>query len=183
MGWFAWLRGTDKGQGGASGAWRRAWTAAAESPSADALEQLRADLRALEAEPQDVEIEHEMLAGMEELVELMKTLDAGGAPIVATGHRVVGRDICHFSAPATLEVDGGGASGTFLLTATRAIFVGGSRTLTLPWHGVAAVVRQDRDLLLSRGAGGPLHRVRCNTYGDALRAAFLARHLRARPRV
>jgi hypothetical protein len=183
MGWFTWLRGTDKRHVGASGAWRRAWTAAAESPSAHALEQLRTDLRALESGADDLEIEHEMLAGMEELVGLMKTMNAGGAPVIATGHRVVGRDVCHFSAPATLDVDGGGASGTFLLTATRAVFVGGSRTLTLPWHGVAAVARQDRDLLISRGTGGPAHRVRCNTYGDALRGAFLARHLRAHPRV
>jgi hypothetical protein len=39
---------------------------------------------------------------------------------------------------------------------------------------VRAIARQDRDLVLTIVGGADLFVVRCNTYGDALEAAFLA---------
>jgi hypothetical protein len=74
-------------------------------------------------------------------------------------------------------------SGRLILTGGRAIFAGGARALTLPWHAVSDVVPQSRDVVLVRRGGDTLHRFRCNVFGDALCAALLARTLsrRARP--
>ena len=49
--------------------------------------------------------------------------------------------------------------------------------MTIPWHSVGVCTRQDRDVLLVRADRQDLHRLRCNTFGDALHAAFLVRHL------
>lgn len=183
MAWLGWFARAKHGGNEVLAKWHREWTAAARAPSAAELDRLRIAFATLPGDADDREVEQEMLAGLEELLDLVNTVAASGPPALVTGHRVIGREACHFSAPATLQDDDGGPSGTLLLTPARAIFVGGARTLTLPWHAVGACVRQDRDLLLSRKAGGAVHRVRCNTYGDALRAAFLARYLGVRTRV
>jgi hypothetical protein len=71
-------------------------------------------------------------------------------------------------------------SGTLLLTNIRAIFIGGSRAVTVPWHAVGRSFPQNRDLVLIRTDREDLHRFRCNSFADALRGAFLARHLSKR---
>jgi hypothetical protein len=121
-----------------------------------------------------------MLEGLEAVVELSAAVAANGLSAIVTGHRAVGQDRCYFSAPASLPDDPAQPSGTFLLTDARAIFVGGSRSLSVPWHGVAKCLRQERDLLLIRVNQQDLHRVRCNSFSDALRAAYLAREVTRR---
>ena len=75
--------------------------------------------------------------------------------------------------------EAGEPSGRLLLTATRAIFVGGARGTTVPWHAVRQALQAQRDLILIRAAGDNLHRFRCNSFSDVFRAAFIARHLTA----
>jgi hypothetical protein len=160
--------------------WRKDWEAACAAPSREEAGALRARLEALGLEDERWEIEREMLDGLEALAELSATVSANGLSPIATGHRAVGHDRCYFSAPASLPDDPAQPSGTFLLTEARAVFVGGSRSLAVPWHGVARCVRQQRDLLLVRTNQQDLHRVRCNSFADALRAAFVAREVTGR---
>ena len=118
-----------------------------------------------------------MLDGLDAVVDLSAAVSANGLSPIVTGHRAVGADRCFFTAPVSLPDDPAQAAGTFLLTDARAIVVGGSRSLTLPWHSVARCLRQDRDLVLVRTGHQDLHRLRCNSFADALRAAFLVREV------
>jgi hypothetical protein len=138
---------------------------------------LRAQLDAMGLSDDDVEIEREMLDALQDLADLVTAVRAGGLPAVETGHRVVGSDRCHFSAPASMPDEASQPSGRLLLTSGRAIFVGGAHGATAPWHSVGEAVHLDRDLVLIRSDRDKLYRFRCNTFGDALRAAFLAREL------
>ena len=73
-------------------------------------------------------------------------------------------------------------SGRLLLTARRAIFVGGARGVSAAWHSVMQSLHDERDLLLVRVDRDTIHRFRCNSFGDALKAAFIARALVAAAR-
>jgi hypothetical protein len=183
MSLLGWIRGrrddddTRRLQG-----WRSRWQRATAAPDAAAVAALIADLDGLGLAEEDIEIEREMIDGLEQLVTLRASIDAGALPIVETGHRVVGTDVCHFSAPASRPDDPAQPSGRLILTSGRAIFAGGARALTLPWHAVSDVVQQERDLVLVRHGGESMHRFRCNVFGDALSAALLARTLSQRTR-
>ena len=174
-----WFRRADRSP---AAAWRARWEAAAQTADAAAAAELRAALSSNPPPGGDLEIEEEMLEGLERLVELTAELTAGGLPRIETSHRVVGHDACHFSAPASLPDDPSQASGRVLLTSTRAVFVGGAKLSAVPWHTVREVARVHRDLLLVRSADDGL-RFRFNTFGDALTAAALAKHLKTRPRL
>ena len=180
MGWFDWWR-----RNGAETAWSRQWrtdwAAAIEQPDAAEAAALRARLAAAGPEDDDrLEMEREMLEGLDAIVALGRALAAGEPEAIATGHRAVAADRCYFSAPASLPDDPGQPSGTLLLTNIRAIFVGGARALTIPWHAVGRSFPQNRDLVLVRSDRQDLHRFRCNSFADALRAAHLARFLATR---
>jgi hypothetical protein len=157
--------------------WRKDWAAACAAPSRERAEALRSRLDDLGADDDRYEIEREMLDGLESVAELAAAVAAGGLIPIPTGHRAVGRDRCFFSAPASLPDDPAQPSGTFLLTDARAVFVGGSRSLAVPWHSITRCLRQDRDLVLVRASQQTLHRLRCNSFADALRAAFVAREV------
>lgn len=157
--------------------WRQEWTAAAERPSAEQIQKLTAELSQLGLDEDDLEIEREMLEALERLAALESSVAANGLPLVETGHRMVGSDTCHFTAPASMPDEGGQPGGRLLLTSTRAAFAGGAASRTLPWHSVVKAVHTDRDLLLIRSDNNTGARFRCNSYGDALCAAFVARRL------
>jgi hypothetical protein len=160
--------------------WRRQWRAACADADAGTVSKLTASLDALSLPEEDVEIEREMLAGLEHLIALRALVAASDLPVVETGHRVVGMDVCHFSTPASMPDDPSQPSGRLILTNARAIFVGGARTITIPWHAVSNVIDQDRDLLLVRRDRETFHRIRCNVFDDVLSAAFVARTLASR---
>lgn len=162
--------------------WRIKWQGATAAPDAAAVVALTADLESLGLPEEEIEIEREMIEGLDQLVRLQAALAAGGLPIVETGHRVVGTDTCHFSAPSSMPDDPAQPSGRLILTGARAIFAGGARALTLPWHAVAEVVQQGRDVCLVRHDRETLHRFRCNVFADALCAALLSRTLSRRIR-
>jgi hypothetical protein len=73
----------------------------------------------------------------------------------------------------------GEPSGRLLLTRRRAIFVGGARAVTVPWHTIANASHLERDLVLVPADREELHRFRCNSFSDAFRGAFVARKLAA----
>jgi hypothetical protein len=162
--------------------WRRRWQLATTAPEAAAIASLSAQLADLGLPDEEIEIEREMLDGLEELTRLRITLSATGLPLVETGHRIVGAEACHFSAPSSMPDDVVQASGRLFFTAARAVFAGGARAITLPWHTVADVIQQERDVVLVRRDRDTIHRFRCNLFGDALCAGLLARTLAERTR-
>jgi len=162
--------------------WRRQWQAAVTAAAPAAVAVLTTDLDGLGLSEDETEIEREMLDGLAELTQLRATVDAGHLPIVQTGHRVVGSDVCHFSTPSSMPDDPAQPSGRLIFTAGRAIFAGGARALTVPWHMVADVIQQERDVILVRHDRETFYRFRCNNYSDALCGGLLARTLSARTR-
>ena len=188
MGLLRWWKGR-----GASGEdnrlreWRDSWAQVAASPAFDRIERLRADLDAFRLSEDDVEIEREMLDALQQREQLAAAVRVSGLPVVETGHRVVGTERCHYTAPASMPDEPGQPGGRLLLTGGRAIFVGGANGLSAAWHTVGDARHVDRDVVLVRADRDRLYRFRCNTFGDALRGAFVARELiatrRARPNV
>ena len=162
--------------------WRRRWHEAAIAPEAAALVSLSADLDELALPEEEIEIEREMLDGLDQVWRLHAALAVNGLPVVETGHRVVGIETCHFSAPSSMPDDVAQPSGRLLFTGARAIFAGGARAFTLPWHTVAEVVQKERDVILVRHDRETFHRFRCNVFADALCAGLLARTLARRTR-
>jgi hypothetical protein len=162
--------------------WRRRWHEATSAPEASAVASLSAHLNALALPEEEIEIEREMLDGLEQVSRLRAALAANGLPVVETGHRVVGTETCHFSAPSSMPDDAAQPSGRLILTGARAIFAGGARALTLPWHTVADVMQQERDVILVRYDRETFHRFRCNVFADAMCAGLLARTLSRRTR-
>jgi hypothetical protein len=157
--------------------WRDSWAQAVASPASDRIQRLHDDLEALGLTPDDVEIEREMLDALQEREELASAVRASGLPIVATGHRVVGAERCHYTAPASMPDEPGEPGGRLLLTSGRAIFVGGANGLSAAWHAVGDAHHLHRDVVLVRADRDRIYRFRCNTFGDALRGAFIAREL------
>ena len=126
MGLFGWLSGRRGGEDDRLAAWRAAWAKAAEAQDTRAAAGLRAQLDAFGLPDEEVEVEREMLDGLEALEAVQVALTAGALPAVETGHRVVGSDVCHFSAPASMPDEPSQPSGRLLLTHARAVFAGGS---------------------------------------------------------
>jgi hypothetical protein len=180
MSWFDWLRRFAGRDNHRRSQWRQRWAEAVEAPSAAAAQDSRARLDALSsgaADDEEFEIEREMQEGLEVLVQTARELAEAGPPSIVTGHRAVGSERCHFSAPASLPDHPAQPSGTLLMTRTRLLFVGGGRAVTIPWHAISRCHRENRDIVLVRRDGRDLHRVRCNTFSDALRAAILVSYL------
>ena len=162
--------------------WRRQWLEAAAAPDAASITSLASALNDLGLAEEEVEIERDMLDGLREVARLQAALAADGLPVVETGHRVVGVETCHFSAPSSMPDDAAQPSGRLIFTGARAIFAGGARALTLPWHAVGDVVQQERDVILVRHDRATFHRFRCNIFADALCAGLIARTLARRAR-
>lgn len=173
---FGWFKRHNSGPSEAVRVWRTEWARALEGADTGD-EPLRESLRRLADKEPDVELESEMLDGLDALRAAQRQVANGGLPVVETHHRVIGTDRCHFSAPASLPAEQAQPSGRVLLAGSRAVFVGGGRTAATPWHNVRQIVRSERDVLFVRGDGTAAAQYRFNTYGDAIVCAFLARHL------
>jgi hypothetical protein len=151
--------------------WQQAEAAAAE-PTLGAIDALRASMASSATEPDEADRQSEFLEGLARLIEVKA---AAAFPEVATQHRVIGTDRCHFIAPAS-RIGPGAVAGKLFLTSGRAIFVGASVT-SWPWHRVTAASRADRDLILTIAGNGEPFDLRCNTYAEALEAHELASRL------
>jgi len=182
MGLLDWIKGRgESDQDRRLRHWRAAWRDASRNPGNGGVERLRSELDAMGLSEDDVEIEREMLEGLGRLSELTKLAEDGPLPAVETGHRAVGSDTCHFTAPASMPDEPSQPSGRLLLTSSRAIFLGGTGA-TAGWHTLGEAMHADRDVLLVRHDKQRLYRFRCNTYGDAMEGAFLAARLIKRRR-
>lgn len=156
-----------------SQAWWEAARSAETTPNADALAALRGSLASPVTAPDELERQVEMLEGLEQL----STLASGGPAVVHTQHRVIGTDVCHMVAPACL-VGLTDHPGKLFLTSRRLIHVGES-VRAWPWHRIGGVERTERALEITiLGAPDTVNLI-CNTYGDAMTAAHLARRLQA----
>jgi hypothetical protein len=181
MGWWRrWFGGQRTPAEIARSHWREAWTQAAAQPAEDTARSLKAQLDALGLPEEEVELEREMLEGLDALAALLIRLNTSGLPLAETGHRVIGGEPCHFSAVAFAPDEPDQPGGRLLLTPTRAVFVGGGRTIDVRWHSIVEVRQAQRDLLLIRVDRERLFRFQCNTHGDAMCAAAVARRLMPR---
>jgi len=177
MGFLGRLFGQRSDNGGSARAWRESWARAVAALDASAVADLEGALRRTPPLADDLEIEEEMLDALRQVLELEREIAASRLPLVDTSHRVVGADRCHFSAPVSMPDDPAQPTGRLLLTSSRAVFAGGSRTPALPWHATREVVQRDRDLFLVRAGADEGYRFRCNSFSDALCGAAIARHL------
>jgi hypothetical protein len=157
--------------------WREHWSKAAASSDDAEIARLANDLDAFHFSEDEIEIEREMLQALVEREGLASTIRQSGLPHVETGHRVVRGEPCHYSEPASMLDDSGQPSGRLLLTASRAVFVGSGKTVSAAWHTISTALHAERDVVLLKNGHEHSYRFRCNTYGDALRAAFIAREL------
>ena len=155
-------------------AWWREANALAGRPVADRLAALRAQTIDAGKAPDIAELQDEMIDGLERLLAL-----AGEPvlPVIATQHRVIGDEVCHFIAPVSLieQVD---ASGKLFATAQRLVFAAGT-VRQWPWHALASITRVERDVVIDLRGRPETARLRTNTYGDALLLIALAERLRA----
>ena len=177
MGIWAWFG--RRGQGGDPRLheWKRDWAKALARLDFASAPALRERLNALDLPEEDIEIEREMLDALDDAAALASEIAVSGLPVVETGHRVVGRETCHFTAAASMPDEPGQPSGRLLLTSGRAIFAGGLTSVSSSWHMIRDAHQADRDVLLVRTTGDRIYRFRCNSFSDALRAALLAREL------
>lgn len=170
---FGWFRRNSA----AIRAWHEEWAEALRSPDAACLASLDAALRRQPPLSADLELEEEMLDALRQLVDLSRELEACRLPVVETSHRIVGVDVCHFSAAVSVPDDPAQPTGRLLLTSRRAAFAGGGRVPSLPWHAVREVVQNGRDMLIIRAGAEEGVRFRCNSFADAVCGAAIARHL------
>jgi hypothetical protein len=160
--------------------WHRAWSEAVAGASPAAAATLEAQLEAFELPDDEIEIEREMVEALRELARLRAAAEQNGLPVLETGHRVIGTDPCHFSAPVSMPDEATQPSGRLLFSSTRAVFVGGARPTVVAWHAVGEVLQRERDLVVVRKDRSNLYTFRCNSFTDALCGAFLARELSGR---
>lgn len=141
-----------------------------------ALERLRARPAQLGLSDDDADLEMELLDGLVE-VERLKEQEAAGAPLpqVETSHRAVAGETCHFAAPASRPDVAGDGGGKLFLTSRRLVYIG-TTPAAVSWAHVAAVHAASRDFVV-RARPDRLLAFRCNSYADALAAAWIATHL------
>jgi hypothetical protein len=176
MGLFRWFQGKSAGDRRLT-QWRTAWQRVCDAPNKNNVAVLTADLDSLGLSEDDIEFEREMLAALADVVALEETIATDGLPVIPSGHRVLGSEPCHFTASCSMPDEPGEPSGRLMLSSVRAIFVGGASSVVVPWHAVAQVLHQQRDLILVRRDREMMHRFRCNVFSDTLSATLLARTL------
>jgi hypothetical protein len=155
-------------------AWWSEANALAASPDADRIAALKAQVADAKKDPDNAELQEEMIDGLERLLAL-----AGerALPVIDTQHRVIGNELCHFIAPVSLieEVD---VSGKLFATVERLVFAAGT-VRQWAWHAIPAITRVERDVVIDLRGRPAAARLRTNTYGDALFLVALADRLRA----
>ena len=162
--------------------WRERWAAVLAAAEGDQIASLAGELDAIGCPEDEIEVEREMVQALIDRQDLAASVRATGLPRVDTRHRIVRAEPCHYSEPASMPDEPGQPCGRLLFTATRAIFIGGGKTISAAWHTIARSLHTERDLVFLENRHEQSYRFRCNTYGDALRAAFIAQELVAKRR-
>ena len=154
-------------------AWWREANALAGTPDTERIAALRAQIADAGKAPDVAELQEEMIDGLERLLDLAQQTVL---PVIATQHRVIGNEVCHFIVPVSLieHVD---ASGKLFATAERLVFAAGT-VRQWPWHSIQAITRVERDVVIDLRGRPAAARLRTNTYGDALLLVALAERLR-----
>jgi hypothetical protein len=177
MGFREWLtRGTTR-EDSRLRRWRSDWAKVEATAERADIAALAGELERIALPDEEIEMEREMLQALIDRDELSSAMRASGLPQVETGHRIVRGEPCHYSAPASLVEDTAPPTGRLLFTAGRVVFVGGGTSISIPWHAVSAAVHAERDIVLVANGREQAYRFRCNTYTDALCAAFIARDI------
>jgi hypothetical protein len=155
-----------------SGWWRDA-NALAARPDPERVAALKATVADAAAAPDAAELQEEMIDGLERVIALA---NEPVLPVIATQHRVIGSEVCHLIAPVSLieQVD---VAGKLFATAGRLVFAAGT-VRQWPWHSIAALRRDERDVVIDLRGRPAVARLRTNTYGDALLIVALAERLR-----
>ena len=153
--------------------WWKDADATADAPTPDAIAQLRASAAAA-TDPDDRERADEILDGLEQVLALASQ---PALPVMATQHRVIGPDTCHFAAPASL-VGESESSGKLFVTSARLVFAG-PRVQSWPWHRVRRIQRQDRALTIVIAGAAEAAVLLCNSYGDAMIISHMSARLNA----
>lgn len=144
------------------------------SPEAGALDRLRRQMQDATS-PDELERREEFVEGLQHLLELSTN---GAFPRVETQHRVIGTDTCHFVAPASVSGQSE-AAGKLFLTSQRIVFASHG-VHAWPWHRVRDITRIGRALVIVvAGVEDPVQ-IQCNSYGEAMVAAHMARGLAGR---
>jgi hypothetical protein len=182
-GWLPWwLRPSERARRRSLKAFQadvRSACAAREVGAIDRLERRRVELDLAEDE---VAIEVEMIEALRDLADLTTTVEDEGLPVVETSHRAVGAEICHLVVPMSLPDSETQASGKLFLTDRRIVWVAGASKSAVSWSGAGLVRREDRDLVIVSADRQRVYRFRCNSYSEAIRAAFIAEWYLARGR-
>jgi hypothetical protein len=148
----------------------------AKAADATAFDRVRGRPADLGLAPEDVELEMEWLDGLQEAAVLRRAIEGGEAlPVVATSHRAVAGDRCHFVASASRPDDAHDRGGKLFLTERRLLYLG-DPSIGVGWPHVVAVASSDRDVVV-RARSDRLLRFRCNSYSDALRCVVIASRL------
>src|SRR3954451_9257769 len=160
--------------------WRESWASSEPAAERAVIARLAGELEQIGLPDEEIEIEREMLQALIDRDELScATRASGGLPRLEAGDRVVRGEPCPFSAPAAPVGQNRQPTGRLLLTSGRVIFVGGGAAVAIPWHALSAAAHADRHLVLVQSGGAVAYRFRCNSYTDALCAAFIGREILA----
>ncbi len=156
----------------------RAEVAAARATADEAgLAALRGRYVALGLSEDDVALELEMVDGLLDVLALKKAAAEGAAlPDVPSSHRALAGERCRFMAPACRPDSPADPGGKLFFTDRRLVYLG-TPSLTIAWPHVIDVRDADRDLLV-RLRDGRVCTLRCNSYVDTLRGAYIAARLR-----
>ncbi len=103
-------------------------------------------------------------------------------PLIPGHEKIVGPDVCHFSAPAFVDKRGPDETGQLFLTNDRVVFLGSTLT-AFSWRKVAVVRREGLDLVIQRNDRQTPLRFRMNSLSEALRGHYLAANLAGQPPV
>ena len=160
--------------------WREHWLKAAASSEHTDIARLTTELNAFDFPEDEIEIEREMLHALIEREQLASSNpgigpSASGNRASRGSRRALPLFRAHLNARRC-----GTTLGAFAADRQSRIFVGSGKTVAAAWHTISAVLQAERDLVLVKNGHEHAYRFRCNSYGDALRAAFIAREILAR---
>jgi hypothetical protein len=180
---LSWLRPSERRRRRTLAAFQQEVRAACTAGEAAAVDRLASRLLELGLTEEDAAIELEMIEGLRELGELTARVATDGLPVLETSHRAVAGETCYLVLPMSLPDSATQASGKLFLTERRLVWFAEGTRSTLSWGGAGVVRREARDLLVVSADRQRAYRFRCNSYGEALRAAFIAEwHLERRRR-
>jgi hypothetical protein len=143
------------------------------------LRAIRDRAAALDLTEDDAALEVEMADGLLEVAALSEAATRGEPlPVVDTNHRAANGEVCHFLAPASRPDASEDGGGKLLFTARRLVYLGAA-PLNVSWAHVAEVRDRERDLEI-RLRPERVVVIRCNSYVDTLRGAWMAGRLMGR---